>query len=165
MSAQRNNSTAPRTRPGFNRPAPVRLRMGLIMRKGMDFGLLGDMETALRFDGVSLAPISTGDASLVSGGVTVLATATADDITSGQVKGVVVPGGGAADEAGLAQVKALLGLAKAQGLPVLAFADGVALAAETFGLAADAPGAVFQGDKVALINERAQLSAVVATIS
>ena len=143
----------------------MRLRMGLIMRKGMDFGLLGDMETALRFDGVSLAPISTGDASLVSGGVTVLATATADDITSGQVKGVVVPGGGAADEAGLAQVKALLGLAKAQGLPVLAFADGVALAAETFGLAADAPGAVFQGGKVALISERAQLSAVVATIS
>ena len=164
MSAQRNNSTAPRTRPGFNRPAPVRLRMGLIMRKGMDFGLLGDMETALRFDGVSLAPISTGDASLVSGGVTVLATATADDITIGRVKGVVVPGG-AADEAGLAQVKALLALSHAQGLPVLAFADGVALAAETFGLAADAPGAVFQGDKVALINERAQLSAVVATIS
>ena len=64
MSAQRNNSTAPRTRPGFNRPAPMRLRMGLIMRKGMDFGPLGDMETALRIDGVSLAPISTGDASL-----------------------------------------------------------------------------------------------------
>ncbi|MFK0299839.1 hypothetical protein ACIQTU_11550 [Brevundimonas sp. NPDC090276] len=164
MSAQRNNSTASRTRPGFNRPAPVRLRMGLIMRKGMDFGLLGDMETALRFDGVSLAPISTGDASLISGGVTVLATATADDITSGRVRGVVVPGG-AADEAGVAQVKALLGLAKAQGLPVLAFADGVALAAEVFGVAADAPGAVFQNDKVALINERAELSAVVATIA
>lgn len=164
MSAQRNNSTAPRTRPGFNRPAPMRLRMGLIMRKGMDFGPLGDMETALRIDGVSLAPISTGDASLVSGGVTVLATATADDITSGRVKGVVVPGG-EADEAGVAQVKSLLLLAKAQGLPVLAFADSVALAAEVFGLTADAPGAVFRGDKVALINERAELSAVVATIA
>ena len=164
MSAQRNNSTAPRTRPGFNRPAPMRLRMGLIMRKGMDFGPLGDMETALRIVGVSLAPISTGDASLVSGGVTVLATATADDITTGRVKGVVVPGG-EADEAGVAQVKALLGLAKAQGLPVLAFADSVALAAEVFGVTADAPGAVFRGDKVALINERAELSAVVATIA
>lgn len=164
MSAQRNSSTASRPRQGFNRPAPVRLRVGLIMRKGMDFGPLGDMETALRFDGVSLAPISTGDASLVSGGVTVLATATADDITSGRVKGVVVPGG-EADEAGVAQVKALLGLARAQGMPVLAFADGVALAAEAFGVAADAPGAVFQGGKVALINERAELSAVVATIS
>ena len=142
----------------------MRLRMGLIMRKGMDFGPLGDMETALRIDGVSLAPISTGDASLVSGGVTVLATATADDITSGRVKGVVVPGG-EADEAGVAQVKSLLMLAKAQGLPVLAFADSVALAAEVFGLTADAPGAVFRGDKVALINERAELSAVVATIA
>ena len=164
MSAQRNSSTASRPRQGFNRPAPVRLRVGLIMRKGMDFGPLGDMETALRFDGVSLAPISTGDASLISGGVTVLATATADDITSGRVKGVVVPGG-EADEAGLVQVKALLRLARAQGMPVLAFADGVALAAEAFGVAADAPGAVFQGGKVALINERAELSAVVATIS
>jgi len=48
---------------------------------------------------------------------------------------------------------------------VLAFGDGVALAAEAFGVAADAPGAVFQGDKVALINDRAELSAVVATIS
>jgi len=138
--------------------------MALIMRKGMDFGPLGDMETALRFDGVSLAPISTGDASLINGGVTVLATATGDDITSGRVKGVVLPGG-EADEAGVAQAKALLKLAKAQGLPVLAFADGVALAAEAFGVAAEAPGAVFQGDKAALINERAELSAVVATIS
>ena len=142
----------------------MRLRMGLIMRKGMDFGPLGDMETALRIDGVSLAPISTGDASLVSGGVTVLATATADDITSGRVKGVVVPGG-EADEAGVAQVKSLLMLAKAQGLPVLAFADGGALAAEAFGVAAEAPGAVFRGDKGARIKERAELSAVVATIA
>jgi hypothetical protein len=77
---------------------------------------------------------------------------------------VVVPGG-AADEAGVAQIKALLALAKAHALPVLAFADGVALAAEAFGVAAEAPGAVFQGDKVALINERAELAAVVATIS
>ncbi|MNS46740.1 hypothetical protein D3C72_792490 [compost metagenome] len=164
MYAQRNTSTAPRPRQGFNRPAPVRLRMALIMRSRMDFGPLGDMETALRFDGVSLAPISTGDASLVSGGVTVLATATADDISGGRVKGVVVPGG-AADEAGVAQVKALLALSQEQGLPVLAFGDGVALAAEVYGVAAEAPGAVFQGDKVAFINDRAQLSAVVATIS
>ncbi|WP_313002730.1 hypothetical protein [Brevundimonas sp.] len=164
MYAQRNTSTSPRPRQGFSRPAAVRLRMALIMRKGMDFGPLGDMETALRFDGVSLAPISTGDASLINGGVTVLATATGDDITSGRVKGVVLPGG-EADEAGVAQAKALLKLAKAQGLPVLAFADGVALAAEAFGVAAEAPGAVFQGDKAALINERAELSAVVATIS
>jgi hypothetical protein len=121
------------------------------------------METALRFEGVSLAPISTGEGSLMSGGLTVLATATADDISGGRVQGVVVPGG-MADEAGLVQVRALVNLAKAQGLPVLAFADGVAVAAELFGQPADAPGAAFRDGKVALLNDRAELTAVVAAI-
>ena len=49
MYAQRKTATAPRSRQYGNRPAPTRLRFGLIMRKGMDFGELGDMETALRF--------------------------------------------------------------------------------------------------------------------
>ena len=134
------------------------------MRRDMDFGELGDMEASLRADGVSLAPISTGDASLISSGVTVLATATAADITGGRVKGLVVPGG-LADQPAVALVRELLTLARAAGLPVLAFADGVALAADVFEIAAEAPGAVFRGDKVALINDRAELSAVVATIS
>lgn len=134
------------------------------MRRDMDFGELGDMEASLRADGVSLAPISTGDASLMSSGVTVLATATAADITGGRVKGLVVPGG-LADQPAVALVRELLTLARAAGLPVLAFADGVALAADVFEIAAEAPGAVFRGDKVALINDRAELSAVVATIS
>ncbi len=76
---------------------------------------------------------------------------------------MVVPGG-VSDEAGLVQVKALVNLAKAQGLPVLAFADGVAVAAESFGEAADAPGAAFRDGKVALLNDRAELTAVVAAI-
>lgn len=164
MYAQRNDSTGPRTRQGYNRPVPTRLRMGLVMRREMDFGDMGDIEGALRADGVSLAPMSTGDASLVSAGVTVLATATAADITGGLVKGLVVPGG-LAEEAGVALVRELLTLARAKGVPVLAFADGVALAADVFEIAAEAPGAVFRGDKVALINDRAELSAVVATIS
>lgn len=163
MYAQSKSATAPRSRQYGNRPTPTRLRFGLIMRKSMDFGELGDMETALRFEGVSLAPISTGEGSLVSGGLTVLATATADDITGGRVQGVVVPGG-VSDEAGLVQVKALLNLAKTQGLPVLAFADGVALAAEVFGETVDAPGAAFRDGKVALLNDRAELTAVVAAI-
>jgi hypothetical protein len=164
LNAQRNASTGPRPRQGYNRPVPTRLRMGLVMRRDMDFGELGDMEASLRADGVSLAPISTGDASLMSSGVTVLATATAADITGGRVKGLVVPGG-LADEAALALVRELLTLARAARLPVLAFADGVALAADVFEIAAEAPGAEFRGDKVALINDRAELSAVVATIS
>ena len=72
--------------------------------------------------------------------------------------------GGMADEAGLVQVKALVNLAKAQGLPVLAFADGVAVAAEIFGQPADAPGAAFRDGKAALLNDRAALTAVVAAI-
>ena len=163
MFAQNKSSASPR-RTGYNRPVPTRLRMGLVMRRDMAFGELGDVEGALRAEGVGLAPISTGDASLISSGVTVLATATAADITGGLVKGLVVPAG-SADEAGVALVRQLLTLARANGVPVLAFADGVALAAEVFEIAAEAPGAVFQGDKVALINDRAQLSAVVATIS
>ena len=163
MYAQRKTATAPRSRQYGNRPTPARLRFGLIMRKGMEFGDLGDMETALRFEGVSLAPISTGEGSLNSGGLTVLATATAEYITGGRGPGVVVPGG-MGDAARLAQVKALVSLAKAQGLPVLAFADGVALAAEIFGEAAEAPGAAFRDSKVALLNERAELTAVVAAI-
>ena len=79
-------------------------------------------------------------------------------------KGLVVPGG-LADEAGVALVRELLALARTNGVPVLAFADGVALAAQVFGIAAEAPGAVFRGDKVALVNDRAELSAVVATIA
>ncbi len=164
MNAQRNASTGPRPRQGYNRPVPTRLRMGLVMRRDMDFGELRDMEASLRADGVSLAPISTGDASLISSGVTVLATATAADITGGRVKGLVVPGG-LADEAGVAVVRELLVLARTHGVPVLAFGEAVALAADVFETAADAPGAVFRGDKAALINDRAELSAVVATIS
>ena len=162
MFAQNKSSAGPR-RTGYNRPVPTRLRMGLVMRRDMAFGELGDVEGALRAKGVGLAPISTGEGSLMSGGLTVLATATADDISGGRVQGVVVPGG-MADEAGLVQVKALVNLAKAQGLPVLAFADGVAVAAEIFGQPADAPGAAFRDGKAALLNDRAALTAVVAAI-
>lgn len=135
--------------------------MGLVMRKGMDFGELGDMEHALRAEGVGLAPISTGEASLSVGGVTVLPTATAANIADGSLKGLVVPGG-AADPTGLAAVRALLDLAKTSGVPVLAFADAVALASETFGVAADAPGAVFADGKVTPLSAAEQLSSAVA---
>ena len=93
LYAQQKASSGPRGRRPMNRPVQTRVRMGLVMRKGMDFGSMGDVETALRMQGVSLAPISTGDASLTVGGVTVMATATADDIAAGRVKGLVVPGG------------------------------------------------------------------------
>jgi len=114
--------------------------MGLVMRRDMEFGELGDVEGALRAEGVGLAPISTGDASLITGGVTVLATATATDIVEGRLKGLVVPGG-SQDEAGLAAVRSLIDLARAHDLLVIAFADGVAVAAESFGVTVEAQGA------------------------
>jgi hypothetical protein len=130
--------------------------MGLVMRRGMEFGELGDVEGAFRAEGVGLAPISTGDASLVAGGVTVLATATADDIVQGRLKGLVIPGG-SADEAGEAAARSLIDLARTHALPVIAFGDGVALAAERFSLAVDAPGAVFADGKATPLNAETRL--------
>ena len=130
------------------------------MRSAMDFGPLGDIEPALRAQGVALAPISTGDASLSSQGVTVLATATADDITAGRVKGLVVPGG-STDDAALASVRALVSLARNANVPVLAFGDAVALVGDVFEAPTDAPGAVFRQGDVAPLNERADLPAAI----
>lgn len=158
-----SKSSAPRSRTGYHRPVPTRLRMGLVMRRDMDFGELGDVEGALRAEGVGLAPISTGEGSLIAGGVTVLATATAADIVEGRLKGLVVPGG-LADETGLAAVRSLVDLARANGLTVIALADAVAVAAESFGVAADAHGAVFKDAGVTLLDERAQLSKIVSAI-
>ena len=163
MFAQNKSSAGPR-RTGYNRPVPTRLRMGLVMRRDMAFGELGDVEGALRAEGVGLAPISTGDASLITGGVTVLATATAKDIVEGRLKGLVVPGG-STDEASLAAVQSLLDLARANALTVIAFADGVALAAESFGVSAEADGAVFKDGAVTLLSDNGALSKIVGAIA
>ncbi|WP_428154921.1 hypothetical protein [Brevundimonas sp.] len=163
MFAQNKSSAGPR-RTGYNRPVPTRLRMGLVMRRDMEFGELGDVEGALRAEGVGLAPISTGDASLITGGVTVLATATAKDIVEGRLKGLVVPGG-STDDASLAAIKSLLDLARANALTVIAFADGVALAAESFGVSAEADGAVFKDGAVTLLSDNGALSKIVGAIA
>ena len=162
MYSQNKSSAGPR-RTGYNRPVPTRLRMGLVMRRDMVFGELGDVEGALRGEGVGLAPISTGDASLVASGVTVLATATAKDIVEGRLKGLVVPGG-SMDETSVAAVRSLIDMARAKNLTVIAFADGVALAAEAFGVSAQAEGAVFKDGGVTLLNDRAELSKIIGAI-
>lgn len=131
--------------------------MGLVMRQHMSFGELGDVEAALRGEGVGLAPISTGEASLISGGVTVLATATADDIANGRLKGLVVPGG-ANDEASLAKVRALIEVARKHDIPVLAFDDAVSLASSLSGDETEAPGVWISGGSVSPLAERADLS-------
>lgn len=137
--------------------------MGLVMRREMDFGPLGDMEPALRAQGVALAPISTGDASLSLGGVTVLPTATAADVAGGALKGLVVPGGGD-DAKGEAAVRSLIDLARAQGAPVLAFGGAVALAAQAFGVEAAGPGAMFTASGVRPIADIDALAPAVAAI-
>ena len=150
MRDQQNSSRGLRP---FNRPVSTRVRMGLVMRKGMDFGAMGDVETALRMQGVALAPISTGETSLMVSGVAVMATATADDINTGKVKGLVVPGG-VEDAAGEAQARVLIQLAREKGLPVFGFGEGVALIAAISGEAVEGDGAVFHAQGVAAIQDR-----------
>jgi len=160
---QKTNSGSRARRPA-NRPLATRMRMGLVMRKGMVFGGMGDVETALRMQGVSLAPISTGAASVTVGGVMVLPTATADDITSGRLKGLVVPGG-VADAAEEKQACALIELARQHNLPVIGFGGGVALGAAVSGQAVESEGAVFANDGVTPLNEPSELIGLVDKIA
>ena len=61
-------------------------------------------------------------------------------------------------------MRSLVDLARANGLTVIALANAVSVAAESFGVAAEAPGAVFKDGGVALLNEGAQLSKIVSAI-
>lgn len=131
--------------------------MGLAMRRSMDFGPLGDMEPLIQGQGLSLAPMSTGDASLSVAGVTVLPTARAADIASGALKGLVVPGG-MTDEASMAAVKTLLDAAQAKGMPILAFGEAVEQAVQTAGGNpadfSEAPAVLIQGAVITALADR-----------
>ncbi|GEM_PF-183337 len=164
LYAQQKASSGPRGRRPMNRPMPTRVRMGLVMRKGMDFGSMGDVETALRMQGVSLAPISTGEGSLTVGGVTVMATATADDIASGRVKGLVVPGG-ADGETGAKNTRDLIELARKNGLPVIGFGDAVAMGADVSGQNVAGEGAIFSAKGATAIQDKAELAKLVGDIA
>lgn len=61
-------------------------------------------------------------------------------------------------------MRSLIDFARTSGLTVIAFADGVALAADRFGVPAEAEGAVFKDGAVTLLNERAELSKLVGAI-
>ena len=123
MYAQRKSPSAQRNRPGF-RPAPIRARAGLAMRRSMNFGHVGDAEMAMRSAGLSLAPMALSDAPLSSGGISVLATCTAEDLSDGSLSALVVPAG--APEADLDALTDVVGKARDAGLPILAFGEGVA---------------------------------------
>lgn len=139
MYAQRKTPFAPRSNPGRYgyRSAPVRARIGLAMRRGMNFGALEDAEAVMRSRGLSLAPLSVGESGLNVGGTSVLPTAQASDIDNGALKALVVPAG-PADPAAAAALEDVIVRAGAKGAPVLAFGDGVMIALRALGRPVDA---------------------------
>jgi hypothetical protein len=126
LYAQRKAPYAPRTNPGRGgyRHAPIRARVGLAMRRGMNFGDLPDAESVLRAHGLSLAPMSVGESGLNVGGTSVLPTAQASDLDNGALKGLVIPAGTPEPES-LPAVHEVIVKARAKGVPILAFGDGV----------------------------------------
>ena len=164
MYAQRKAPFAPRTNAGYGyRPAPVRARIGLAMRRGMNFGDLADAEAVMRARGLSLAPMSVGDAGLNVGGTSVLPTAQASDIDSGALKGLVIPAGSADTEEAAAALEAVIVRAGAKGIPMFAFGDGVAVALGALGRPTDAfadtPAVLITGDTVEPLADAAALAA------
>lgn len=166
MNAQRNAGKSGKPRGGFRR-TPIRARVGLAMRRSMDFGPLGDVEQMMQYEGISMAPISTGDASLSIGGVTVLPTAQMSDIEKGSVAGLVIPGG-APDPAAEEKVAKMITTARASGMTVLAFGEGVVQAAKAMDIdpatLAEAPGAVIDSEGATPLMTREQLALVAQTL-
>ena len=164
MYAQRKAPFTPRTHPGRGgyRPAPVRARVGLAMRRGMNFGALPDAEALLRSQGLSLAPMAVGEAGLSLGGTSVLPTAQASDIDSGALKALVVPAG-SADPEGAAALEDVIARARAKGAPVFAFGDGVAAVLAALGhpseAFADAAAVMISGDTVEPLADADALAA------
>jgi hypothetical protein len=152
LYAQRKAPFTPRSTAGRYgyRPAPVRARIGLAMRRGMNFGDLDDAEAVMRSRGLSLAPMSVGDAGLNVGGTSVLPTAAASDIDNGALKALVVPAGPADPEAAAALDDVIV-RAGAKGAPVFAFGDGVMIALRALGRPVEAHA----GDAAVMISSDA----------
>ena len=164
MYAQRKAPFTPRSTAGRYgyRPAPVRARIGLAMRRGMNFGALDDAESVLRSRGLSLAPMSVGDAGLNVGGTSVLPTCQASDIDNGALKAVVIPAG-SADPDGAAALNDVITRAEAKGAPMFAFGDGVETALRALDRPhapfADAPAVMITADAVEALADSDALAA------
>ncbi|MBU2115994.1 MAG: hypothetical protein KJ954_00170, partial [Alphaproteobacteria bacterium] len=123
MHAQRKAPSArPYGRQAY-RPAPIRARVGLAMRRSMSFGHMGEAEGALRAQGLSLAPMAMSDGPISDGGVLVMPTATVENLSDGSLKALVIPAG--APEADLDVLRDMVGRAQAAGIPIFAFGEGV----------------------------------------
>ena len=164
MYAQRQTSSAPRSnnrRGVFQRP-PVRARVGLLMRKGSNFGELADAEQVVRGAGLGLAPLSVSDEPISEGGVTILATAALTDLDTGTLRGLVIPDGADAD----VNVTDAAKRAVAAGLPIMAFGDSVALVADAAGVKPNTTVAALIADgKCQALDDLKAVTAAAAMIS
>lgn len=146
---------------------PMRARLGLAMRRSMSYGELGDIEPVLQGQGLALAPISTGDATLSINGVTVMATAKVADVENGSVAGLVLPDTDL-DEAANDQFNALVKAALDRGVPILAFGGAIADAARVMGARVESvagmPAAVIGGEDITPVRTREQLALVASTL-
>ena len=145
----------------FNR-APVRARVGLLMRQGSNFGDMTEAEQAVRNAGLGLAPLAVSEEPISEGGVTILATAALADLDSGALRALVIPDGADAD----INVTEAAKRAVSAGLPVVAFGSSVPLAADAAGMTASvAPAALIAEGKVHPLDDIKALSAVAEKIS
>ena len=164
MYAQRHANAAPRPnnrRQGYVRP-PVRARVGLLMRKGSNFGELADAEQVVRGAGLGLAPLSANNEPMSDGGITIMATAKMADLDSGALRGLVIPDGTDAD----INVTEAAKRAMSAGLPVMAFGDSVALVASAAGVtAAPAHAALISTGKMQALEDMKAVTAAAEAIN
>lgn len=168
MYAQRQAPFTPRSHAGRGgyRPAPIRARVGLAMRRAMNFGDMPDAESVLRSRGLSLAPMSVGDAGLNVGGTSVLPTCQASDIDNGALKAVVIPAGSADEDA--AALNDVIARAEAKGAPMFAFGDGVETTLRALDRPheayADSPAVLITADNVETLADSDALAAAASRV-
>jgi len=170
LYAQRKAPYTPRTSPGSRygyRPVPVRARVGLAMRRAMNFGPLGDVEPTLRAAGLSVAPMAIDEPTCTAGGVTVMAVAAVADLESGALKALIVPAG-AVEDGGQALLDQAIVLAHGKGAPVLAFGEGVQATLSALGLKLEGyeetPAIVVTGKTVRRLADLDQLAEAAAKV-
>ncbi|MDO1560289.1 hypothetical protein Q0812_12700 [Brevundimonas sp. 2R-24] len=114
---------------------PIRARAGLVMRPGMDWQGLTPVEQAFQAEGVSLAPMAVSNAPMSTAqGLSILPTATVQDLESGGLVGLVVPEASDAGAAGQGELDKLMATAREKGVPILALGEAAREAATALGL-------------------------------
>ena len=163
MFAQRqanNSRPAAGRRPSYAPPV-VRARIGLLMRKGSNFGEMEDAERTVRNAGLGLAPVSPGNQSMSDGGMTILATAAMADFDTGVLRALMVPDG--SDD--LTETATAAAHAIKAGLPVIAFGASIAAVASAAGLQpVEGPAALFDRTGVRAIADMKALTSAADTI-